>query len=278
MREATVQDIAGLVEAFAPCSLAANWDNVGLQIGGRDWPVHRVRVALDAARTVIDAAINDRADMLVTHHPLFFRPIKTLDFSTPLGRILEKAFHHRLAIYSAHTNLDRVTGGVNDTLARRLGLENALPVDSESVDEDGGFFRIGILAPPRNLSDYAKCLKERLGLPHLRFAGDAKTSIRKVALCAGSGSGFVDLFLDSDADVFVSGDLKYHDARKVEDHGRALIDIGHFYSENLFLDVWIDQLREAIDKNKWDVNVERCTGETDPFTVINGGVKIRTPV
>jgi len=268
MRTATVHDIARLIEQETPPSLAETWDNVGLQVGDGDWSVRKIWVALDATRTVIDKAVKSRIDMLITHHPLLFRPLKTLDLATPIGHILEKTVRHRLAVYSAHTNLDRVKGGVNDILADRLGLRDPVIMDAEQNGEKGGFSRMGILDTPRLLKAYVKMLKKNLGLSHIRFSGDPKMAIHKVALCAGSGSGLLDVFLGSDADVFVSGDLKYHDARRIQDYGRGLIDIGHFHSEYLFIEVWMGRLQESIHRNDFDVIVQHCPMETDPFTVL----------
>ncbi len=267
MRIATVHDIVRIMEVDVPVHLAEAWDNVGLQVGHGDWTVHRIWVALDAARAVVEGAVKHGVDMLITHHPLLFKPLQVLDLATPAGHLLDQAIRNRLAVYSAHTNLDRVKGGVNDILAEQLGLPEPLVMDGLET-EKVGFLRMGSLASPLTLGAYAERLKKNLGLSHVRFVGNPDMRVQKVALCAGSGSGFVDAFLSADTDVFVSGDFRYHDARKAEDHEKGLIDIGHFGSEQIFLESWAKRIGRAMRQNNFDVEVERCPLETDPFAVL----------
>jgi dinuclear metal center YbgI/SA1388 family protein len=118
----TVGHLLPFLDNLAPRRLAEAWDNVGLQIGSRSWPVRSIWTALDPSPEVVARACDNDVDLLVTHHPLFFKPIKQIDAGSPTGTIIDLALSHRLAIYSAHTNLDSVHGGVNDELARRLGL------------------------------------------------------------------------------------------------------------------------------------------------------------
>lgn len=120
--QATVADVIGIMEQMAPAALAENWDNAGLQVGAKNWPVRHVVVALDPGPDVVAHACAGHADLLITHHPLIFKPLSTIDFDTPLGKILALAIAHKMAIFSAHTNLDSALGGLNDMLAKRLGL------------------------------------------------------------------------------------------------------------------------------------------------------------
>ncbi|MFW5931180.1 MAG: Nif3-like dinuclear metal center hexameric protein [Desulfosalsimonas sp.] len=119
-----VSDIMRIMAELAPPHLAEDWDNPGLQFGGRDWPVSHVFVALEPTLAAVNLACQAGADMLITHHPLIFKPLKTIDTTSPTGAIIEKAARSRLAIFAAHTNLDSAAGGVNDTLCQKLGLEN----------------------------------------------------------------------------------------------------------------------------------------------------------
>ena len=132
---ATLAQFVRILDRLAPPRLAESWDNVGLQIGNGDWPVRKVWTALDPLPEVVSRACENEVDLLVTHHPLFFKPVKRIDCNSPLGGITEMALSRRLAIYSAHTNLDSVPGGVNDVLAGRMGLHRvrvlAGPVDAE---------------------------------------------------------------------------------------------------------------------------------------------------
>jgi dinuclear metal center YbgI/SA1388 family protein len=130
---ATVHDIIKLMERLAPCALAEEWDNIGLQVGQLDWPVNRITVALDPLPEVVSAACAARSDLLITHHPLTLRPLKQIDFNTPIGKIIQQAAQNQLAIFAAHTNLDSASGGLNDLLVSKLGLRNSarlMPVTS----------------------------------------------------------------------------------------------------------------------------------------------------
>jgi len=119
---ATVAQFVRLLNDLAPTCLAESWDNVGLQIGSRKWPVKKIWTALDPLPEVVAAASENEVDLLVTHHPLFFKSLKQIDCESPLGRIAETALTAKLAIFCAHTNLDSTAGGVNDVLAERMGV------------------------------------------------------------------------------------------------------------------------------------------------------------
>ena len=131
----TVADIIKVMDSVAPVRLAAEGDNVGLQVGQKDWPVRNIWVALDPLYEVVEAACRHDVDLLITHHPLIFRPLRSIDFNTKLGAIIQMAARSQLAIFSAHTNLDIVADGLNDILASRIGLSN-LKVLGEVITEN----------------------------------------------------------------------------------------------------------------------------------------------
>ncbi len=113
-----------IMEQVAPSRLAEDWDNAGLQVGKKDWLIRTIWVALDPGPDVVAHACEKNVDLLITHHPLIFSPLKSIDFSTPTGSVVHMASQHRLAVFAAHTNLDSVAGGVNDVLASKIGLKN----------------------------------------------------------------------------------------------------------------------------------------------------------
>jgi dinuclear metal center YbgI/SA1388 family protein len=176
---------------------------------------------------------------------------------------------HDLSIFSAHTNLDAVSEGINDALAIGLGLENIrmLSQDYSSLMPDtiNGLGRLGDLEKPIKLADFAGQIKKRLGLDSIKAAGKKDLMVQQVAVCCGSGSSLMNLFFASGAQVFVSGDLKYHDARDAEAAGRGLIDIGHFASEHLFLDILAQRLAREFTLRQFDVVVRSYKLEKDPF-------------
>lgn len=280
----TVGDIIRIAEELAPRELAESWDNVGLQVGSREWPVNSIWVALDPLPQVVTAACQADVDLLITHHPLIFKPLKSIDCTTPAGYIIQSALQHRMTIFSAHTNLDSATDGVNDTLARRVGLHHLSVLKQEAhdtgrivVNDDldeqepvavQGLGRTGDLSRTTTLASLAGEVKKSLGLKSVAIAGDPDLPVDKVALCSGSGASLLGDFFASSAQVYISGDLRYHDARDVEMAGRGLIDIGHFASEHLIVGVLAGKLAERLDKSGADVSVEACRLEEDPFKTL----------
>jgi dinuclear metal center YbgI/SA1388 family protein len=270
----SLKTVIALVEKLIPPVLAESWDNVGLQIGDPHWPVNKIRVALDPTREVVASCCEDGIDLLLTHHPLIFKPLKRIDLGTPQGALFEKAIAHRMAIYAAHTNFDRLADGLNDILARKLELQ-ALEsledtIEFEGIEPEGnhGLGRIGKLKKALPLAQLAENIKSTLELDYLRMAGRPELIVKTVALCTGSGSSLLGQFLNSGAQVYISGDLRYHDARSVEETDRGLIDIGHFPSEHLMVAALSQRLATVLKKEKLDIAVSASRVETDPFTLI----------
>ncbi|KPJ77716.1 MAG: hypothetical protein AMJ54_06985 [Deltaproteobacteria bacterium SG8_13] len=264
--ELTVLDIIRVIERFAPQQLAEDWDNSGLQVGSRSWPVKTMWVALDPSPEVIQAACKQKANLLVTHHPLIFKPLKSIDFSHPLGKSIQMAAKHRLAVFSAHTNLDRTHSGLNDMLAERIGLKNVAALYRE--DGQPSFGRIGELARRCSLKEMAAAVKKALAIEHVRVAGDLKLRVGNVLVCSGSGSGLLNDFLLSDAQVYLSGDLRYHDALEIQQANRGMIDIGHFASEHIMVDALASWLTVELDALGAQVDVVAYGNEKDPFVLI----------
>lgn len=266
--DATVNDILNAIETIAPAALAEEWDNIGLQVGCRQWPVKHVLTALDPTPEVIREVRKRGADALVTHHPLIFSPLRTLDLDTPLGGMLQVLLRHQIAVISAHTNLDIVQGGVNDILASFLALDRLAVLQPTAEDAHCGLGRIGNLPDRTTLADLAAEIKRRLTIPHLRFAGDPQLPVHRVALCSGSGSSLLRTFLASGAQVYITGDVRYHEAREVEAHGLGVIDVGHYESEHIILESLSKQLAEQMTTAGLDIIVEACLSEQAPFITI----------
>ena len=263
-----------VMERLAPIGLAEDWDNAGLQIGHREKSVTRVMVALDPSMAVIKNACDKRTDLLITHHPLIFKPIRSLDLSSPLGKIVALVIKKDLSIFSAHTNLDSVNNGINDVLAEKIGLTDVTILDKvgegnvTDSEINSGLGRIGYLKEKMNLYQFADNMKSKLGLDCIKVVGDQNLVVEQVALCCGSGSSLVGKFFSSSAQVFVSGDLKYHDARDAEMLNRGLVDIGHFASEHLILDVLAEKIHQLLTQQKMEVWVDTCDIESDPFITL----------
>lgn len=272
---ACVADIIEIMEQLAPPDLAEEWDNCGLQVGSRKTPVQKIWVALDPLLEVVEAAVENDVDMVITHHPLIFRPLTCIDLESVIGRTIRAAIRGPLTVYAAHTNLDSALEGINDTLAHRIALTSlkplvsvqkpfARPTHSRQLQEPG-LGRVGALPEPMTVHALACHIKTKLGISHVKFVGNPEMEVQLVAVCSGAGTGLMDAFLISDAQVYISGDFKYHDARAVEAAGRAMIDIGHFASEHLFINALVNRLNESMKAPGWSVSVEACLLERDPF-------------
>jgi len=264
-------DILRVLDKMAPPHLAEEWDNSGLQVGDPGREVGSVWVALDPSPDVVSAACRNEVGLLVTHHPLIFRPLRQIDTRTPLGAVIEKALRHRLAVYAMHTNLDAAAAGLNDMLAERIGVRRRKPLvgrEDTKTKPGPGIGRSGVLPAPIRLGELAVEIKRRLGLETVRIAGDASRFVKRVALSTGSGGSLLSQFLSSTADVFITGDLRYHDARDIEAAQRSAIDIGHFHSEHLMTTAVALRLRRALHRHRAAIRVEACSIEKDPFQVV----------
>lgn len=278
----TVSDIIKVLDSLAPPTLAEAWDNVGLQVGDPERTVKNIWIALDPTYPVVKAACRQKIDLLITHHPLLFKPLQSLNFRTPVGSIIDLAVRHHLAIFAAHTNLDSALGGINDILAGRIGLYDLKPlvrapepqrfqndVDGPVAPDQGvGIGRVGLLESAVDLKTLANEVKNKLNLRHLKLSGDPALPVKKVAICSGSGAGLLADFFASGAQAFISGDLRYHDARDVEASHLGLIDIGHFASEHLFVGVLAEKLSGIFADSKMNPTVQACDIEKDPFTIL----------
>jgi dinuclear metal center YbgI/SA1388 family protein len=264
-----VADVIRHLEAMAPRVLAEQWDNCGLQVGALDWPVRRVWVALDPLPEVVSAACRGRVDLLVTHHPLIFRPLRRIDTAAPIGRTIAEALAARLAVYAAHTSYDSAPNGLNDVLALRLGITVAralAPASAAAVLPGAGLGRVGLLAHPVALEDLARDVGRRLGLAEVRLVGDPRLTVHEAALCSGSGGGLTPDFLAGSAQVYITGEIHYHQARDIAAAGRGAIDIGHFGSERIMIDDVAGRLERKLAAE--GVEVRACDLEKDAFTSV----------
>ena len=237
---ATVADILKYVETIAPPYMAEGWDNCGLLCGRKDREVKKILVALDPFATVIDEAIALGVDLIVTHHPLIFRDkLMAVNEDTEAGRCVLKLIENGVAAINAHTNLDMAPGGVNEVLAKTLGL-----ADIEIVDpvENYGLLRKGNVAE-QPLEDFLGVVKSSLKCKGLRYVSSGKP-VTTVAVGGGSCADFMQAALAAGCDTFVTADVKYNQFRTAYELGLNLIDAGHFHTENPVMPVVAAGLRE----------------------------------
>lgn len=229
----TVKDILLALEAIAPAQLMEGWDNGGLLCGSANQSVHKLLIALDPFLDVAEEAIATGADLILTHHPLIFQPVRYVTDADPVGKVLLLLSQHGISAINAHTNLDMANGGVNDCLAQQLGLTEIAILNPAGTDPAGkpyGLLRSGNV-PEQALADFLAHVKNSLCCPGLRYVDGGKP-VRKVAVGGGSCSSEMMDVIAAGCDTFVTSDVKYNGFRDALDYGLNLIDAGHFYTEN----------------------------------------------
>ncbi|SLM32844.1 NGG1p interacting factor 3 protein, NIF3 [Desulfamplus magnetovallimortis] len=266
-REISVGDLYDLLNTIAPFNLAEPWDNCGLQAGDFSWPVKKILVALDVTLASMDCAASINADALITHHPLMLSTPKFIDFSKMPGSAIAVSAMEKIAILSAHTNLDKVRGGLNDFFATKAGLHNISLLHGEEESFDG-IGRIGELEKSIQLRDFAIVIKDVFHAENVRIAGSPEMKVKRVALCTGSGGSLLKTFFMSGADLFVTGDIKYHEARDIETAGLGLIDLGHFASEIIAVKLLAEKIRTLASENKIILDIVEYQEEKDPFVTL----------
>lgn len=238
----TVKEIIKAIERVAPLRLQDEWDNSGLQVGFMDNGVSKVLVCLDVTEAVVDEAAEKGCQMIVSHHPLLFKPLSLVSDVTYQQRCVVKALAKGIAVYSSHTSMDNARGGVNYKIAELIGLQGIdwlLPKDGE----DAGSGIIGSLSVPERDSDFLRRLKRTFGVECLRHSVCSGKEIRTVAVCGGSGAFLMKDALRKGADCFVTGEFHYHDY--FENGGMLLAELGHFQSEQYTMSIFTDILEEA---------------------------------
>lgn len=267
------KDILELLNTIAPFDIAEDWDNSGLQAGNLSWEVKKIMIGLDVSKALMDAAKKDNCDLVLTHHPLIIQGEKSINFNIMPGSAIEMAARHGISIVSVHTNLDKANDGLNDYFAKKIGIKKTkvFLADSPSSmpgDEVIGMGRIGYLNSPTSLKQLVHKVKEKLNLTLLRVTGNMNLPVTSIAICTGSGGSLVDVFLKSGADVYITGDIKYHEARLIEEYSKGLIDVGHFGSEHLVVDLLFEKLSQATQKAGLNIDLKRFKKEKDPFTIV----------
>ena len=228
-----VCDIAKAIERIAPLELAQSWDNSGLLIGDSEREVKSVMVMLDADVNTIKEAVEEDVDMIVTHHPLFIEPLRSVTDNKILTLI-----ENKIALYSAHTNMDVAKCGVNDALAAKLGLMNVREVTLGDLPT-----RMGDVEPC-SLLQFISLVKTTLGIKKVRYVGDLTKEIKTAVILGGSGADLYKEAKASGADVYVTADLKYHIAQGADEIGMCMVDAGHYETERCIGQRLVDYLEE----------------------------------
>ncbi|MFW6269420.1 MAG: Nif3-like dinuclear metal center hexameric protein [Bacillota bacterium] len=365
-----IKDAVNLISNIYPDKFTMDWDNSGIQVGNLNHQIDNILVTLDINLKVIEEALNNNCNFIISHHPLIFKSLKSISGINETEQIVIKALKNDLVIYSAHTNLDIAPGGLNDYLAEKLGLKNTFPlkitdssrlyklsvyipensfrevknallangagcignyshtsfavkgegtfkplagsnpyqgkinkinktkeykletiIEEDNLDkiknillnvhpyeevaydifllqnngEKYGLGRVGELNSEIELKKYLKLIKEKLDIKHrIRLVGNNK-KIRKVAICSGSGSDLIERAKRVQADIFITGDIKYHQAQTVVDSNMVLVDAGHYETEAIVKEFWKDKLNNILESEIKNINIIKSGINTNPW-------------
>lgn len=245
-------EIIHKLEELAPTKYACSWDNVGLLLGRRDKEVKRLYLALDVTDRVLNEVIEGGYDMLVTHHPILFRPVSRINDDDYLGRWLLRLLSRDISCYAMHTNFDIAPGCMGDLAAERLGLRVQGPLEVTVPDEEGpkGVGRIGSMSEDITVKALCGRVKEAFGLPFVTlYSANEERLAKRIAISPGSGKGMVRLAEAAECDVLISGDFGHHDGLDAVASGISVINAGHYGLEHIFTEFLADYLRNMLGED-----------------------------
>lgn len=259
----TVADVGAFMEALAPKSLAAEWDNVGLLIGDAARPAVRIMTCLSLTSSVVEEAVAEQVDLVIVHHPLPFRPLKAITTDSFDGGRIWRLASAGISVYSPHTGFDSAARGINQRLAELLNLTNIAPLSPIATASDAqvGVGRHGVLAHAIALDAFAKQAQAALKATDAAVVGPADRQVRSVAICCGSGGDLLRQAVDVGADCFLTGEANFHTALEAEAAGIALVLVGHYASERFALELLAGDLQQAFPQAK----VWAARREADPL-------------
>lgn len=258
------KEVMEILERHSPAELAESWDNVGLLTGRADKEVQKIMVALDAGDSVIEQAARWKADMLITHHPLIFKALKSITDKEFIGNRLIQLIQSDISYYAMHTNFD--VRGMADLSAEYLKLTDREVLNLTAVLRDGsreGIGRVGNLPRAMKLAELAEYVKECFSLKDVRICGDFEREIYRAAVSAGSGKDMIEHAVHAKAEVLITGDIDYHTAIDARAQGLSIIDAGHFGTEIIFS----EYIKQYLERLCPDLQIMEAK-EDSPFMIL----------
>ena len=258
----TANELAEIIELRYPKSLAVEWDVVGFVTNNSDIEVNNILLTIDVTAEVIAEAIEKSIDLIISHHPLILDPNEISDIQTKRIQLRQKMEENNIALYVAHTNADIAQGGVNDSLAKVLGLQN---VEAFGVEK---MARKGKLTTQITLREFVNFLKDKLPQvkSSIQVSGKLDSKVSKVGLCGGSGSSLLEEVRKEEVDVFVTADLKHHAVSDNENmNGPALVSVSHWASEWVWLPELEQQLKTDLAQKQFSSRIFISEISTDPW-------------
>ena len=256
----TVRNVFDHLNKLADIKLAEKWDNVGLMLGNFNSEVKKVLICLDVTTKVVNEAILNNVDLIVSHHPLIFKPLKSLNFTVDFkSNIIKNLIKNDISVISFHTNLDSATFGLNDFLAKKLDLKNINILFEHEIYKDAGLGRIGELSEEFTQEKFIVYMKEKFNLRTVSAVLGNNDNIKTVALLGGSGADFI--YTLPEVDAYLTGDIGYHAALDAMEMEKNIIDVGHF-TEHLVKDLLLEYVGEL------SIDVEKSKVEESPFKIL----------
>ena len=257
-----VGTICRFLEEFAPLRLAEDWDNVGLLVGRNDGPVKKIMTCLTVTPESAQEAIEMGCEMIVTHHPMPFRPLKRLTDGDTVGRILLSLIEKSVAVYSPHTAFDSGRMGINQQWISGLGATLIRPLVALADDPDDlGAGRIGEFAPEIMLAELVQRTKQLLSIEHVQIVGDLRAMVGRIAVACGAAGQFLSDAKREGCQAFLVGETNFHTCLEAEALGVSLVLPGHYASERFA----VETLAEVLQKQFPEANVHACQSEHDPL-------------
>lgn len=243
-----VNSIIKLLENELKIKAQESWDNSGLQVGSLKSNIKKIMLTLDLSLDALIEAVKEKVDLIITHHPLFFSSIKKIDLDEYDGKIIETLIKNNITVYSMHTSYDMAEQGVNSSLAGKLNITDYETLHPINIDSSG-YGGIGEINPI-NIIDFSKNVKESLKATNIKLysTNDDKT-VKRVAFCGGSGSEFIEDAIRLHADVYVTADIKYHQAQMAIKNNLCIIDAGHYNTEVHSMEI----IKEVLEKTNLHV-------------------------
>lgn len=262
-----VNEIIKLLELAAPPQYALSWDNPGLLVGRKDAEVSCVYIALDATEHAIEEAISAEAQLLITHHPMIFSPIKQINDQGFIGRRILNLIENHISCYAMHTNFDVAAMGwiAADQLAlkQRQVLEETIPEGTMGNKQAMGIGCVGELPYTMTLKECGEYVKKAFQIPSVKIFGNLNTMVSRAALCPGSGKHMTQHAIQCCCDVLITGDIDHHEGIDANSQGIQIIDAGHHGIEHIFVDYMAGFLKEKLP----DIRIVK-EGNCPPFTVL----------
>ena len=239
-----IQELLSALEVFAPLPLQESWDNAGLQVGVTEAEVSGALLCLDVTESIVDEALAKGCNLIVSHHPLLFRGLKTISDLTDVQRTVRKAIQHDVAVVSMHTNMDNAEGGVNYKMAAKLGLRDVRFLAPRTVgDVTCGSGVVGELEHPLSARDFIDHVKRTFGVVCVQTNELLERPVSRVALCGGAGDFLLDEAVNAAADAFITGEMHYHQYFGYEQRVQICV-IGHYQSEQYTTEIFRDIIND----------------------------------